>query len=211
MQPNQLSAGPRGSVPAASLLFRPQSFFELLPLAALFPMAQPLEVELGSGDGNFLIEYARSHPEHSFLGVERLLGRIRKIDRKGRRAGLTNLRLLRIEAGYFMAYLLPDQCTCCLHVYFPDPWPKRKHLKNRLINEQFPGLAQRVLLPGGRIYLRTDSTDYLDQMKTVFAASPAFQEIEFPAELAGRLTDFEREFLAKGIVTQRLAFELRRE
>jgi tRNA (guanine-N7-)-methyltransferase len=201
---------PGGAQPAASLLYRPMSFFEPLHLPELYGSDQPLEVELGSGDGTFLVEYAPAHPEHNFLGVERLLGRIRKIDRKGRRAGLVNLRALRIEAGYFLEYLLPKESICALHVYFPDPWPKRRHLKNRLVNERFPELAQRVLQPHGRVYLRTDNADYFAQMTRVFGASRAFKTVETPAELASLFTDFEREFQAKGVATLRAAYELSR-
>src|SRR5206468_10267410 len=106
----------------SSLLYTPRSYVERLELGQLFPTAQPLEVELGSGDGSFLVEWARRHPEHNFIGVERLLGRIRKLHRKGLRAGLTNLLGIRLEAAYFMEYLLPPQSVQVLHVYFPDPW-----------------------------------------------------------------------------------------
>ena len=81
-----------------NLIYTLPSIVERIDLAKLFPSDQPLEVELGSGDGSFLAEYARLHPEHNFIGVERLLGRMRKLDRKGRRAGLTNLRGVRIES-----------------------------------------------------------------------------------------------------------------
>ena len=77
-------------------------------------------------------------PDRNFIGVERLLGRIRKLDRKGRRAGLTNLRGVQIESSYFLQYLLPPRSASVLHIYFPDPWPKKKHRKYRLINESFP-------------------------------------------------------------------------
>ena len=89
-----------------SLIYALPSIVERIDLAKLFPADQPLEVELGSGDGSFLVEYARRHAGHNFIGVERLLGRIRKLDRKGRRAGLTNLRGVRIESSYFLEYLL---------------------------------------------------------------------------------------------------------
>src|SRR5882724_4829219 len=92
-----------------SLIYRPDSYFERLDLSRLFASNQPLVIELGSGDGSFLVEYARLHPDKNFLGVERLLGRLRKIDRKGLRAGLTNLRLIRIEASYLIEYLLPPE------------------------------------------------------------------------------------------------------
>jgi tRNA (guanine-N7-)-methyltransferase len=203
-----IAPGARREDPPASLLYRPASFFERLPLAELFPGTRPLEVELGSGDGSFLVAYAGQHPDRDFLGVERLLGRIRKIDRKGRRAGLRNLRLLRIEAAYFMEYLLPDRCVTALHVYFPDPWPKRRHWPNRLIGERFPGLARRVLQPGGRVFLRTDNEAYFEQMQRVLSGDPAFSPTEPPPDLASLVTDFERNFHAQGTPTLQTAFQL---
>ena len=197
----------RGSVPAPTLIHRLGSITERLDVAALFAKAQPLEIEIGSGDGSFLATYAKQHPERNFFGIERLLGRMRKLDRKGLRAGLANLRLLSIEAGYFLKYLAPDACATALHVYFPDPWPKRKHRRHRLINEEFPALARRLLAPGGVVYLRTDDADYFTQMQRVFAAAAAeFEPVETPAELRAVVTDFERTFTARGIETRRAAY-----
>jgi tRNA (guanine-N7-)-methyltransferase len=167
-----------------------------------------LQIELGSGDGSFLVQYAALHPEWNFIGVERLLGRLRKIDRKGRRAGLANLRAVRIEASYFLQYLLPKKSAAALHVYFPDPWPKRKHHKHRLINERFPQLARETLVQGGAVYLRTDDADYFSQMKDVFERCQVFAPVETPASLSEVLTDFERGFLARGTPTRRGAWQL---
>jgi len=194
-----------------SLVVELDSIVKPLNLAQLFPKPQPLEVELGCGDASFLVEYARRHPERNFIGVERLLGRIRKLDRKGRRAGLTNLRGVRIESSYFLEFLLPPHSASALHIYFPDPWPKKRHHKNRLINERFPELARAALAPGGRIYLRTDATDYFQQMTEVFAAGKNFQKIMTPLELSELPTDFEREFLARGVQTLRAAYQLEGE
>jgi tRNA (guanine-N7-)-methyltransferase len=185
-----------------------QSILEPLDVAKLFPKVQPLEVELGCGDASFLLNYAGAHPERNFIGVERLGGRIRKLDRKGRRAGLINLRGVRIESGYFLEYLLPPRSAAALHIYFPDPWPKRKHLKNRFISERFPAIAQRVLVPGGVVYLRTDHENYFEQMTTVFAASPAFRQVETPPELSALLTDFEEDFQKQGVRTLRAGYGL---
>ena len=191
-----------------SLIFRPDSFFARLDVAQLFPQAQTLEVELGSGDGSFLAQWAAARSQTNFLGVERLLGRLRKLDRKGRRARLTNLRLLRVEAGYFLEYLLPPASAQVVHVYFPDPWPKRKHRKNRLVNARFPEVAQVALQPGGTVFLRTDDVDYFAQMREVFAANNNFRATETPTALAAILTDFERGFHARGVVTLRAAYQL---
>src|SRR5215472_10966867 len=99
----------------ANLIYPLRSVVERLDLASLFPTRQSLDVELGCGDGSFLVDYARLHPKQNFLGIERLLGRIRKLDRKGRRAGLTNLRGIRIESAYFLEYLLPPHPAASLH------------------------------------------------------------------------------------------------
>src|ERR1041384_8225313 len=105
--------------PESNLIYELRSIVEPLELAEIFPKPQPLEVELGCGDASFLVDYAALHPEQNFLGVERLLGRLRKLDRKGRRAGLTNLRGVRIESGYFLEYLVPPKSATALHIYFP--------------------------------------------------------------------------------------------
>jgi len=190
------------------LVYALPSIVEPLALEQLFPISQPLEVELGSGDGSFLLAYANDHPDRNFIGVERLLGRIRKLDRKGRRMHLANLRGVRIECAYFLRYLLPQACVEAMHVYFPDPWPKKKHQRHRLVNDRFPLLAARVLKPAGTVFLRTDDPDYFQQMTTVFSGAPRFAPIETPRELAARTTDFERDFLEAGKPTHRSAFRL---
>ena len=191
-----------------NLIYTLPSILERIDLASLFPTDQPLEVELGSGDASFLAEYARLHPGHNFVGVERLLGRMRKLDRKGRRAGLTNLRGVRIENSYFLEYLLPPGSAAALHIYFPDPWPKRKHRRHRLINERFPVLARQALAPGGTVYLRTDDEDYFHQMVAVFEPFKDFCPVETPGDLAELLTDFEKDFQARGVGTLRAAYRM---
>jgi len=191
-----------------NLIVELQTILEPLNLAELFPLAQPLEVELGCGDASFLAEYARRNPQTNFIGVERLLGRLQKLHKKGTRLGLKNTRGVRIESAYFLQYLLPPQSVAALHIYFPDPWPKKKHARHRLISEGFPALARRVLVPGGIVYLRTDDRDYFHQMTEVFGAAKEFSKTETPASLAEITTDFEREFNAQGIPTNRAAYRL---
>jgi tRNA (guanine-N7-)-methyltransferase len=116
------------------------------------------------------------------------------------------LRGVRIESAYFLQYLLPAHSAAALHIYFPDPWPKKKHRKHRLINEPFLQLACAALTSSGMVYLRTDDADNFAQMIEVFSASREFQKIETPVELAGLPTDFEREFNARGIPTLRAAY-----
>ena len=191
-----------------SLMVELPSILEPIDLEELFQKPQLLEVELGCGDASFLVEYARQHPERNFIGVERLLGRLQKLDKKGRRIGLENTRGVRIESAYFLQYLLPPNTATALHVYFPDPWPKKKHRRHRLINESFPALSRTVLVPGGTVFLRTDDADYFQQMTEVFDSVNIFEKTETPAALAEITTDFERDFNSQGIPTLRATYKL---
>ncbi len=186
----------------------PSDILSRLDFGVLFPGLDGVEVELGSGDGSFLAEYAALNPGRGFLGVERLLGRLRKLERKAQRRALSNLRVLRLEAGYVLHWKLAPGRVSALHVYFPDPWPKRRHWKRRLVNEVFVEEAARILRPGGRVFLRTDNEPYFEQMRDVFGRSAQFVEVDFPTDLAAVVTDFEREFNARGIPTRRVAYQL---
>jgi len=195
--------------PTENLFFVPASYVERLDFGAVFATRQPLEVEIGCGDGGFLAQHAARHPERNFLGVERLKGRLGKLARRGPREGLTNVRLLRIEAAYFVEYLLPPASVTTTHLYFPDPWPKKRHHKNRLIQPPFVKLLARALTPGGTVYLRTDNLGYFTHMLEVFGGAVEFTAVETPAGLREVVTDFEREFNAQGIPTNYAAYRLR--
>lgn len=193
--------------PPINPLYTLPSILQRIDLATLFPARQPLEIELGSGDGSFLATYAALCSGRNFIGVERLLGRIRKLGRKAARAGLANVRAVRIESSYFLEHLLPRHAAAAIHIYFPDPWPKRRHERHRLVKQGFPALAQRALQPGGVVYLRTDDEPYFQEMKQVFAQADAFHPMETPEALQRLLTDFEREFHAQGKQTLRAAYQ----
>ena len=194
-------------LPIAPGVRLPADILSRLDFAAVFPGVQDVEVELGSGDGSFLAEYAALNPGRGFLGVERLLGRLRKLERKALRRGLSNLRVLRLEAGYVLCWKLASGTVSALHVYFPDPWPKRRHWKRRLVNEAFVEESARILQPGGRVFLRTDNEPYFGQMREVFGRSSRFVEVDYPPDLASVVTDFERDFNSRGIPTLRAAYQ----
>lgn len=193
---------------AAETLICPiTSAIEPVDLEKLFPVPQPMELELGCGDGSFTLQYALENPEINIVALERLLGRITKLNRKAHRAELKNLRLLRAEAGYVLEYLLDRDSFEAVHVYFPDPWPKKRHQKNRLIGELFPTIIKPLLRKGGVIYLRTDNKEYFEQMLRVFDKSKGFVSIETPASMKKFTTDFERDFNLKGISTRYAAYK----
>ena len=169
----------------------PTDWLTPLPLASLFPARQPLEVDVGSGKGRFLLARARAHPEVNFLGIERRLSRLRKVDRKAVRLGLANIRLLRMEAYYATAYLIPAGAVRAYYVFFPDPWPKKRHQEHRLFNAAYLDALQRTLEPGGQVHVATDHRPYFDTVAAGLRADARFTEVP-PLELAEEeRTDFE--------------------
>ncbi len=142
--------------------FVPGHYFERLAAAELVRDGRPLEVDLGCGDGRFLMEMAEHHPERDFLGVERLLGRVRKVCRKVTRRKLENARVLRLESRYVVEWLLPEASVSRLHVMCPDPWPKVRHHRRRLLQVEFLEAVRRVLVPGGEFLFMTDHEEYFE-------------------------------------------------
>ena len=167
-------------------------------------------MEIGCGDGTFLASYAARHRETNFLGIERLLGRIRKLNRKAIRLRLDNLKILRIEASYCIQYLLPPKSIRACHIYFPDPWPKKKHRKRRLIAPKFAENLADALEPNGQVFLRTDNEGYFRQMLETFGKNPRFLAAAAPLELTAVPTDFEKTFAQQGIPTLRAQYRLAR-
>lgn len=185
------------TVPPNEIL--PENYFAPLDLARIFPDPPgPLHVDLGCGEGTFLLEMARSHPGERFLGIERLLGRVKKCCRAALRQNLPNLRLLRIESGYAIRYLLPPETVSVFHFYCPDPWPKRRHWPKRLFTPDFLDAASTALLPGGELRIKTDNRDYFRWMQKIWVDHPAFAERPWNPPPDYPATDFESAFLARG-------------
>ena len=206
--PTSVASGAPTALPPPSLLL-PPDILHRLDFARIFGNTNPVELELGCGDGSFLLQWTALHPDRNFLGVERLKGRVTKIDRKGRRQGLRNLRGLRLEATYVLEWMVPAASLSALHVYFPDPWPKKRHHKRRLIQTPFTEMAARALRPDGVLYLRTDHTEYFRQMEEVMAATMEFERIAEPVGLLDVKTDFEVGFNAEGKPTHHGAWRRR--
>ena len=196
-------------VAPSGALYRLTNLTDSIPVADLFPTRAPVDLEIGCGDGSFLARYAKLHPELNFFGIERLLGRVHKLEKKALLGGLTNLRILSIEASYLLRYLLNPESFSAIHVYFPDPWPKKKHHKNRLVNQEFTGHAEKLLGSRGWVHLRTDNLDYFEQMLRVFDAAPAFERTLPPEGLLNVRTDFETDFHKLGVPTKWVSYRKR--
>ena len=169
-----------------------------LPVREWFAHPQRrLEIDLGCGKGRFLLARAAKRPETNFLGIDRMLRRIRKVDNRARRFDLENVRLLRMEAYYAVAYLVPPAAVDAYYVFFPDPWPKARHEGHRLFNRPFLDALHRTLAPGGVAHVATDHLPYFEQLSGIFAGDARFAPIEpfVPAE--DEQTDFERYYIGQ--------------
>lgn len=151
----------------------------------------PRAMDVGCGKGRFLLAHARRHPDLRILGLERKLRRIRKLDRKATREGLTNIRLLRMEAMYAMTYLIPDEWIDICYVYFPDPWPKERHQGNRLMSPAFLDQIDRTLSPQGVVHFATDHEPYFKDVLETFHADPRWKETTPYLLHEDEVSDFE--------------------
>jgi tRNA (guanine-N7-)-methyltransferase len=169
----------------------------------IFGNDHPVELDLGAGDGGFAIAYAQQHPEINLLAVERLLGRVRKIEKRAARAGLANLRVLRLEFGYTVRYLLPPASVSVAHVMFPDPWPKRRHWDRRLVQPAFVRDVVAALRPSGEFRFTTDHADYFETAQAAVAEANVLARADEWDWSRDPKTDFQQGFEAEGRTTFR--------
>ncbi|MGI5869098.1 MAG: tRNA (guanosine(46)-N7)-methyltransferase TrmB [Kiritimatiellia bacterium] len=158
---------------------------------------KPLELEIGCGMGKFIAARAKNHPESHFLGIECEKVRIARTDVALRAAGIANAHVVCGQAMRLLEFCLPDASLAALHLYFPDPWPKKRHRKHRLFNAAFARQAHRVLRPGGTLNVATDHDDYFAQMREAMAADGRFESIEPLERAEDETTEFEMKFRAK--------------
>jgi tRNA (guanine-N7-)-methyltransferase len=170
------------------------SLTDRLDLEKIFGRNAPLHVDLGCGDGSFICALAQRMPAKNFLGIERLLGRIRSATRKA--ASLPNVRLLRMESSYAVRYLLPAESVETFYLLFPDPWPKRRHCRRRIVTGDFLCAISQALAENGRLLIATDHVDYFERITETARGNPNLAIIE-PADVDRPLTKFERKFRAQ--------------
>jgi tRNA (guanine-N7-)-methyltransferase len=189
--------------PAVTAEHVPENYFQLLNLKSVFSRTAPLAVDLGCGDGSFLVELAKQNPQRNFLGIERLLGRVRSACRKIARENLSNACVLRIESSYAVAHLLPADSVSFFCLLFPDPWPKRRHQRRRIVTKEFLDAIHRALVPGGSFVIATDEREYFEEIQRKSGEMPNFV-MESIGDLNLPATTFEKHFLERGIEIHRL-------
>jgi tRNA (guanine-N7-)-methyltransferase len=179
---------------------------ELLNAEKIYGRRAPLVLEIGSGMGETTAAIAQAHPQNDYLAVEvhgpgvgSLLNRIDAL-------GLANLRVIRHDAMEVLEKMIPDAALAGIHLFFPDPWPKKRHHKRRLVQPPFAALAARKLAPGGYLHAATDWPEYADQIDQVLSANASMQRQESGGQQARPVTKFERRGVGLGHPVRDLLF-----
>ncbi len=162
----------------------------------LFGRRAPLEIELGAGRGDFIIEYAAQRPEHDFLAVELAASVARVLALRAARRGVGNLRVARMDARTLVNLMLPAESLSACHVYFPDPWLTLSQQKHRMFSTGFAQRLKRVLAPGAMVHVATDVEPYAMEMFAMLSGA-GFRRIEIAAPGA-RASGFGLKYLAQG-------------
>ncbi len=205
----------RAIIPAVltleDILLEPPGEGEVVDPQAWFTSPGPFELEIGCGKGGFLLSRARSRPDVRLLGIEWANKICRYTADRMRRWAIPNVRVMRTDADVFVKRHLPPECITALHIYHPDPWPKKRHHKRRLIQRPFVDAALRATAPGGRWLVQTDHAEYFTWMREVLDATPALVEVPFEDPTFGpgddwAGTNFEVKYVRSGATIFRAAY-----
>lgn len=175
---------------------------EGIPAAWLQPGAPPLVLDLGCHRGQFLVALALEHPEWNIAGVERLSERVACCRQKIQRLGLSNAAAVRAAIEPFVS-MLPPASVAQAHILFPDPWPKRRHQRRRLLQRPFAAQLAAALRQGGMLRIMTDDAAYAAQIRQVLLSLDCWEEA--PEPVFPR-TAFEEKFLRQGKQPERMFY-----
>ena len=195
--------------PAVAL--SPEDLGGKIDFGRIFGRPGPVHIEIGTGKATFLLNEAMAQPHVNFLGIERARKYYRcAVDRIGR-WDLKNVRIIRTDAAAFLADFVPAGSIDCFHIYFPDPWPKRRHHKRRFFCPENLQQLLRALKTDGQLKIVTDHVEYFEMIKGLTAAEGnTLEEIEFVPTAGAEVgewvgTNFERKYLKKQIPIYTLA------
>jgi tRNA (guanine-N7-)-methyltransferase len=165
----------------------------------IFGRAAPVDIEIGSGKGRFLLELAARRPERDILAVERAGKYHRLCCERAAKRGIVNVRLLRTSAEDLLFRLLEPVSVENFFILFPDPWPKKRHHKRRLIKADVVAALNRALVPGGRLLVKTDHQGYSEVIAEVLDAATGFTALDPTEAFDGLpLTGFEHKYRIEG-------------
>ena len=161
----------------------------------IFGNEKPLVLEIGFGEGEFLINAARRDSARNYLGLEIKRGRFRKAVRTAEKFSLENLKFIHIEAEIAIRQVFGERVFDLVLVNFPDPWPKKKHSKHRIFNPEFIDLLAKTLMGNGRAEIKTDQLNYIQQIVSEFGKSDLFcPEYPPPGFIEARKEQMESKF-----------------
>ncbi len=185
-----------------------------LDWSAYFGNEQPVEIDVGSGRGLFLVRAALAHPETNFLGLEIDYREGRRAARRLKKRTLPNARVLGGDAREALARYIPDRSVAAVHVYFPDPWWKKRHRKRRLVTDEFVHRVSQVLAQGGLVHIWTDVEEYFSVCERLMDFHGAFERLPPPPDSPPRhdmdyQTSFERKKRKAGCTIYRGLWRLR--
>lgn len=164
---------------------------------ALFRRDAPLEVEIGSGKARFLVAAARANPEHDLLGLERALSYYRICRERVAKSGLSNAAVLRADGSLFLGSLAPAS-VAAFHVYFPDPWPKKKQIKRRFLDAVTLESLSSRLSPGGTLRIATDHPGYGRAIRSHLETVESLERLDWEALPPPPPTNYELKYAAEG-------------
>jgi tRNA (guanine-N7-)-methyltransferase len=184
----------------------------LLDWREVFSNDHPVELEVGFGKGLFLLTAAQAHPEINFVGVEIVRKYQLFTATRLAKRGLGNVRVACADVLQFLPRCVGTASLQAVHVYFPDPWWKKRHHKRRIFTAEFVAECARVLRPGGQLHAATDVEEYAQMMSAVLAGQPALRPLSPPPEKEplhdlDYLTNFERKFRKQGKSIYRMLYE----
>ncbi len=171
----------------------------------VFDNSDPVEIELGPGTGTFLLAAAARAPHTNFFAIEHSRSRAAHLGAALAARGLDNARVLAADATCVVRTLLPPEAVAAYHIYFPDPWWKRRHQRRRLFTPAFAAALQQTLVPGGRIHIATDVADVMTLALATLARCPQLRR-DNAMPPPRDLTAFERKGLVRGATIHEATF-----
>jgi tRNA (guanine-N7-)-methyltransferase len=169
----------------------------------IFGNGNPLALEIGCGIGDFIVKTATDQPDRNFVAIDYYNKGCWKTCRRIDRAGLSNVRVLRVEARSFISDMIAPESLSAVYINCPDPWPKKRHRKRRLVNREFMLFLKGFLVPGADFYFATDFDDYGEDVAAMLSAQEGFVNMLSPDlfrhELEGyHLSKYMQKFMGMG-------------
>ena len=196
------------------IVVEPPADGETVSPMAWFDSPGPFEIEIGCGKGGFLLSRAKANPEVRILGIEWANKYFRSCADRMARWEQRNVRVMRTDAKHFVMHHLPPACVSALHIYHPDPWPKKRHHKRRLFQPESVDAFVRLLLPDGRLLVQSDHSEYFSEIRRLLDGHAALDPIDWQeadcaagADFAG--TNFEVKYARDGAPIHRAAYARR--